>query len=293
MIRRRMLRSHVDFARRLLKWYDQSHRDLPWRTCGNAPHPVPYHVLVSEFMLQQTQVATVIPYFHRFTQRFPTIADLASADEQEVLRHWQGLGYYSRARNLLRCARQIVGEHGGDVPSDAKQLQKLAGIGRYTAGAISSIAFGRRVPILDANVTRVLLRLDKIESDPRERAVQDQLWHRAEEILPRRRMGDFNSALMELGALICTPRSPQCLICPVQIHCEALVAGVAERIPAQRKRPPLPILRRKTFCIGLSSSARQPAVGLACGNSLPFPQGPPSWPWELPLLSESAACPIR
>jgi A/G-specific adenine glycosylase len=200
-------------------------------------------------MLQQTQVATVIPYFHRFVQRFPNVADLAAAEEQEVLRHWQGLGYYTRARNLLQCARQIVSDHEGELPGDVVKLQTLAGIGRYTAGAISSIAFGRRVPILDANVTRVLLRLDKIESDSRDRTIQDELWRRAEEMLPRRRIGDFNSALMELGALICTPRSPQCLICPVRSHCEALAAGVAERIPARRKKPPLPLLRRKTFCI--------------------------------------------
>jgi len=244
-----MLLRRADFSRRLLKWYDRSHRDLPWRACGDAPHPLPYHVLVSEFMLQQTQVATVIPYFHRFMERFPSIADLAAAEEQDVLRHWQGLGYYARARNLLRCARQIVSDHGGELPGDAAQLQILAGIGRYTAGAISSLAFGRRAPILDANVTRVLLRLDKIESDPRDSAMKERLWQRAEEILPRRRIGDFNSALMELGALICTPRSPQCLVCPVRAHCEAFVAGIAERIPAPRKKPPVPLLRRRTFCI--------------------------------------------
>jgi A/G-specific adenine glycosylase len=246
---------------------------------------VPYHVLVSEFMLQQTQVPTVIPYFHRFTQRFPTIADLATAEEQEVLRHWQGLGYYSRARNLLRCARQIVSDHAGELPGDAEQLQTLAGIGRYTAGAISSIAFGRRVPILDANVTRVLLRLDKIERDPRERAVQDQLWKRAEEILPRRRIGDFNSALMELGALICTPRSPQCLICPVRSHCEALAAGIAERIPARRKKPPLPLLRRKTFCIQhgkLWLIEQRPAAG-RWGGMWQFITVPADTPIALPL----------
>lgn len=244
-----MLLRRADFGRRLLGWYDRSHRALPWRVRGRTRHPSPYHVLVSEFMLQQTQVVTVIPYFDRFLERFPSFAALAAAEEQEVLRHWQGLGYYTRARNLLRCARQVVSEHGGKLPSDVTQLQALAGIGRYTAGAISSIGFGRRVPILDANVTRVLLRLDKIEADPRDRAVQDQLWRRAEEILPASRIGDFNSAVMELGALICTPRSPQCLICPVRNHCEAYAAGLADRIPLPKKKPAIPILRRQTFCI--------------------------------------------
>src|ERR1700722_18905856 len=179
------------FQRPLLRWYDRCRRDLPWR----ADPPNPYHVLVSEFMLQQTQVATVIPYFHRFMERFPDIADLAAAEEQEVLRHWQGLGYYARARNLLRCARQVVSDHDGELPADVAALQALAGIGRYTAGAIGSIAFGKRVPILDANVTRIICRLDKIESVPKQRTVQQRLWDRAEQILPRKRVSDFNSAL--------------------------------------------------------------------------------------------------
>jgi A/G-specific adenine glycosylase len=241
-----LLRSS-DFSRRLLGWYDIAHRDLPWRVRG--VHPAPYHVLVSEFMLQQTQVATVIPYFERFMRRFATLAELAAADEQEVLRHWQGLGYYARARNLLRCARQVVADHRGELPADIATLQTLAGIGRYTAGAISSIAFGKRVPILDANVTRVICRLDKIQADPKDRNVQAQLWRRAEEILPRKRVGDFNSALMELGALICTPRSPECLICPVRVHCQAFAAGLVDRIPVQQKKARSPLLRRQTFCI--------------------------------------------
>jgi A/G-specific adenine glycosylase len=236
-----------DFSRRLLGWYDTAHRDLPWRVRG--VHPAPYHVLVSEFMLQQTQVSTVIPYFQRFIVKFSTLADLAAADEQTVLRLWQGLGYYARARNLLRCARQVVSEHNGELPADIDALRKLAGVGRYTAGAIGSIAFGKRVPILDANVTRVICRLDKIEADPKDRKVQEQLWTRAEEILPRKRVSDFNSALMELGALICSPRAPQCLICPVRMHCGAYAAGIADRIPVQQKKAKNPLLRRKTFCI--------------------------------------------
>ena len=200
-------------------------------------------------MLQQTQVATVIPYFARFIERFPTPADLAMADEQDVLRQWQGLGYYSRARNLHRAAKKIVDDFAGQVPSDAESLRSLPGVGRYTAGAIASIAFGKRVPILDGNVIRVLCRLDRIESDPRAPAVQEILWARAAEILPKSHLADFNSALMELGALICTPRAPQCLLCPVRDQCDAFAAGVQDKIPAPRKAKPTPLLKRWTFCI--------------------------------------------
>jgi A/G-specific adenine glycosylase len=239
-----MLPTPVQFRRRLLAWYDRHRRDLPWRRTAD-----PYHVLVSEAMLQQTQVATVIPYYRRFLERFPAISDLARASEQEVLRLWQGLGYYSRARNLQAAAKTVVAEHGGKLPQTVEALLKLPGVGRYTAGAVASIAFGTRAPIVDGNVARVLCRIDRIETDPRERETLQLLWRRAEEILPKDRVGDFNSALMELGATVCTPRSPQCLICPVRAHCEAFAAGVQERIPAPRKAKPTPLLRRWTFCV--------------------------------------------
>jgi A/G-specific adenine glycosylase len=245
-----VLLSSKDFARRLLTWYDRHRRDLPWRLGPGRPGPLdPYHVLVSETMLQQTQVATVIPYFHRFLARFPTIADLAAADEQDVLRLWQGLGYYSRARNLQAAARKVVTEYGGTMPTEPDELLKLPGVGQYTAGAIASIAFDRRAPILDGNVTRVLCRLDHITADPRARETVQSLWRRAEEILPPKRVGDFNSALMELGATICTPRNPQCLICPVRAHCEAQAAGTQEQVPAPKKSVPTPLFRRHTYCI--------------------------------------------
>ena len=242
------------FARRLLRWYDRHRRDLPWRLRpggGASPPPAldPYHVLVSEAMLQQTQVVTVVPYFNRFIARFPTLADLAEADGQEVLRLWQGLGYYSRARNLQAAARKILTEYGGRWPRDARELRQLPGVGRYTAGAVASIAFGRRSPIVDGNVARVLCRVDRIESDPRSPPTLERLWLRAEQILPRRRVGDFNSALMELGATVCTPRGPQCLVCPVRAHCDAASAGVQDRIPAPRKAKATPLVRRVTFCI--------------------------------------------
>jgi A/G-specific adenine glycosylase len=250
-----MLLELAEFRRRLLLWYRAHRRDLPWRTpkvrpAIGAAGLDPYHVLVSEAMLQQTQVATVVPYFKRFVARFPTLAALAGANEEEVLRLWQGLGYYSRARNLRRCAIAVLNEHAGQLPSDVAELLKLPGVGRYTAGAIASIVFGKRSPILDGNVARVLCRIDKITADPREKLTTELLWTRAAELMPRSgSMGDFNSALMELGATVCTPRNPQCLICPVQKHCEAFAAGVQESIPLPKKSKPTPLLKRWTYCI--------------------------------------------
>jgi len=244
------------FQRALLAWYDKNRRDLPWRipfsrpargSCPTTPHP--YQVLLSEAMLQQTQVATVIPYFHRFLARFPTLSDLASADQQEVLRLWQGLGYYSRARNLHACAQKVMTDHDGEIPSEVDALLNLPGIGRYTAGAIASLAYDRRAPILDGNVMRVLCRIDQIETDPRERAIQARLWSRAKEILPQRRVGDFNSALMELGAMVCTPKNPQCPVCPVNQHCQAAASGIQDRIPIPKKSKPIPRHVRYVLCI--------------------------------------------
>jgi A/G-specific adenine glycosylase len=235
---------------RLLRWYDRHRRDLPWRVprdCDRLPDP--YHVLVSEAMLQQTQVAAVVPYFLTFLQKFPTLRTLADADEQEVLRQWQGLGYYSRARNLRAAAKEIMTTHGGQIPREMDHLLALPGVGRYTAGAIASIAFDERAAILDGNVARVLCRLDRVEAEPREPESQKLLWRRAAEILPARRCGDFNSALMELGATVCTPRTPKCLMCPVREHCEALAAGVQELIPPPRKKQITPLLRRSVLCL--------------------------------------------
>jgi A/G-specific adenine glycosylase len=247
-----MLLSARDFQRHLLKWYRSNRRDLPWRLplkLSSSDRLDPYHVLVSETMLQQTQVATVIPYFNRFIARFRTLADLASAEQQEVLKLWQGLGYYSRAKNLRAAAQMVLKDFAGELPSEVDHLLKLPGVGRYSAGAIASIAFERRAPILDGNVARVLCRIDKIRSDPRERETNARLWKRAEQILPKKHVGDFNSALMELGATVCRPRNPQCLICPVQKHCEAFTAGLQEKIPPPRKRMETPLLKRWAFCI--------------------------------------------
>ncbi len=242
-----MIGSSDTFAKRLTSWYRKARRDLPWRRA----RPDPYHVLVSETMLQQTQVATVIPYFLRFIKEFPAIRQLALADEQRVLRLWQGLGYYSRARNLLAAARVIVREFEGKLPKNPHQLLKLPGVGRYTAGAIASLAYDRRAPIVDGNVSRVLCRIDRIEAGP------TQLWRRAEEVLPSSHVGDFNSALMELGATVCTAKSPKCSICPVRAHCEAFAGGVQHRIPRPRASKPAPLLRRRTWCIRRTRGAAQ------------------------------------
>ncbi len=229
----------------LLAWYAANHRRLPWR-----PDPgglgEPYHVLVSELMLQQTQVATVIDYFHRFLARFPTVADLAAAEEQAVLTAWQGLGYYRRARHLHRAAQAVVERHGGRIPDNLEALRNLPGVGRYTAGAIGSIAFGLPAPVLDGNVKRVFARWFA-EAEAIERpAVERAMWEVAERLVAplgeagRRKggygPGDLNQALMELGATVCTPRTPRCLTCPMLAGCEAGRSGRADQLPVREAR---------------------------------------------------------
>jgi A/G-specific adenine glycosylase len=259
------------FQKRLLRWYDKHQRKLPWRAPANGAadgRPSPYHVFVSEAMLQQTQVATVIPYFNRFIKELPDFRALADADEGQVLRLWQGLGYYSRARNLHAAAKRVSNELSGRLPRTIDELLKLPGVGRYTAGAIASIAFDQHAPILDGNVARVLCRLDRIETNPRDNKTREILWKRAEEILPSKRLGDFNSAMMELGATVCTPRSPKCLVCPVNEQCEALVAGIQESIPTARVAKARPLVKRWTFCIqhdGRWLIERRPAKGRWAG----------------------------
>jgi A/G-specific adenine glycosylase len=187
--------------------------------------------MVAEFMLQQTQVARVIEYYRRFMNRFPSTHELAKADLDEVLQLWAGLGYYSRARNLHQAARQIIRDYAGKVPSEVDELQKLPGVGRYTAGAIASIAFETRAPILDGNVARVLLRLFGWEARVRDPKVRAQLWIMAEELLPEKKVGDFNQGLMELGASVCTPKNPDCSNCPLNQFCLAYAHNLAQRIP--------------------------------------------------------------
>ena len=188
-------------------------------------------------MLQQTTVVAVVPYFERFLARFPTVRDLAASDESDVLRLWEGLGYYSRARNLRKAAEVVVREYGGEFPADVETLQKLPGIGRYTAGAIASFAFDLRAPIVEANTLRLDCRLLGYDGDPRSKAGQQVLWSFAEAVLPKTQPGRFNQALMELGATVCSPKNPNCEQCPVQAHCLAYLEGTQARIPRPAARP--------------------------------------------------------
>ena len=219
----------------LLNWYDEQARRFPWRD-----HPDPYAIWVSEIMLQQTQVETVIPYFERWMRRFPTLASLAEAQLGDVLSMWEGLGYYSRARNLHTAAQMIVEHYAGKLPETVEALRKLPGIGRYTAGAIASIAFGKDEPALDANIRRVLARLFNVDVPARSPQGERRLWELAEIHLPAGRAGDYNQALMDLGALICTPRAPNCPACPLGEKCEALRLGVQENRPVLAKKAPVP-----------------------------------------------------
>jgi A/G-specific adenine glycosylase len=216
--------------RKLLAWYRRHQRDLPWRRSQDA-----YRVWLSEIMLQQTQVSTVVPYYLRFLERFPTVRSLASADESDVLRLWEGLGYYRRARQLHAAAKKIVIEHHGRFPSEKDAIRELPGIGRYTAGAIASIAFGIKAPIVEANTVRLYCRLIGYRGDPTSRDGQQHLWQFAESILPESGAGDVNQALMELGSLVCTPRQPLCETCCVRSHCAAHQHGWQDEIPAAKR----------------------------------------------------------
>jgi A/G-specific adenine glycosylase len=217
--------------RRLLAWYSGHARDLPWRRSRD-----PYRVWISEIMLQQTQVATVGGYFERFIAAFPDVARLAAADEVRVLRLWEGLGYYRRARQLHAAARKLVAEHGGQFPQCVGELQTLPGIGRYTAGAIASIAFGMRAPILEANTIRLLSRLVAYRDDPLKAAGQRLLWQTAADILPRTDVAQFNQALMELGSLVCTPSEPKCDECPLAGLCQASALDLQHAIPRAKAK---------------------------------------------------------
>src|SRR5512145_1340768 len=213
----------TEFARRLLAWYGLNARILPWRG-----HPDPYAVWVSEIMLQQTRVETVIPYFEKWMRLFPSIETLANASEREVLNAWEGLGYYSRARNLHKAARIVAEQYNGKVPRDLEQLRKLPGIGRYTLGAIASMAFGMDVAALDGNIKRVYARIFDVTEPVDSPAGEKTLWQMADEHLPKGHAGDYNQALMDLGSLICVPKNPRCLICPVMELCRAREKGVQD-----------------------------------------------------------------
>lgn len=225
------------FHQRVLHWYDQHGRKhLPWQ------NPLtPYRVWLSEIMLQQTQVSTVIPYFERFIERFPTVQDLAAAGQDEVLHLWTGLGYYARARNLHRCAQSIVNDFGGNFPADADALAQLPGIGRSTAAAVTSIAFNQPTAILDGNVKRLLARHAAIEGWPGEARVGQALWQMAERHMPENRCRDYTQAVMDLGATICTRSKPRCGVCPLAEDCVALATDRVAACPGRKPRKTLPV----------------------------------------------------
>jgi len=220
--------------RRVRAWFARHARELPWRRSRD-----PYRVWISEVMLQQTQVETVIPYFERFCERFPSIRALAEAGEEEVLRLWEGLGYYRRARQLHQAARHMVARHGAAFPRDPEAVRGLPGIGRYTAGAILSIAFDAPEPILEANTIRLFSRLLAYRGDPGSAAGARLLWAMAEAVLPRRGCGSFNQGLMELGSRVCLARGPRCDACPLALLCRARALGLVAEIPAAKAKPPV------------------------------------------------------
>jgi len=232
------------FRRRLVPWYQRTARDLPWRRGTNV-----YHTWVSEIMLQQTQVATVEAYFLRFTEAFPTIERLAAADEQEVLRLWEGLGYYRRARQLHAAAKMIVDEFDGEFPRSSEDVARLPGIGRYTLGAILSIAFDAKEPILEANTRRLLARLMALKDDPHRTAGEAQLWEFAEALLPEKNVGRLNQALMELGSLVCTPKDPKCDECPAAELCLAKAADLQDKIPPPKQPPQWESIREAAIVV--------------------------------------------
>jgi A/G-specific adenine glycosylase len=217
------------FQRSLLHWYRRHGRDLPWRATRN-----PYEILVSEFMLQQTQVATVIPYYHRWLRTFPNFASLARASENQVLRAWQGLGYYARARNLHATAKIVMDRHGGQFPRATDQMQQLPGIGKYSAHAVASFAFNQSVPIVEANTARVLARFFNFRRSIDSGAGRKMLWQHAASLLPKSDTAIFNSALLDLGALICIARKPKCKMCPVKAFCRAKNPTA---LPVRNSRP--------------------------------------------------------
>lgn len=258
---------------KLLTWYRKYRRDLPWRRTDD-----PYKIWVSEIMLQQTTVEMVIPYYEKFIKKFSHVKALAKASEEDVLKLWSGLGYYSRARNLHKAAQMIVNDFAGKLPTTVSELMKLPGIGRYTAGAIASIAFEVRAPILDGNVIRVLARLFQIGEDPKSTDGQKIFWTKAAEILPKKHLGDFNQALMELGATVCLPENPLCLLCPLQKDCEAKNQGEQSLFPLAKKKTVYQDVLMTAAVIRLGNQGNQILVIQRPG--LGFLRGM----WEVPMV---------
>lgn len=261
-------RKKAHLRRSLLAWFRRNARDLPWRGTGD-----PYRVWLAEILLQQTRVKAALPYYERFIKAFPTVSDLAAADEDRLMKLWEGLGYYSRARNLHKAAKIVVDECGGRFPRRAQDWQRLPGVGRYTAGAIASIVFGERVPVLDGNARRVLSRLFAVEECVDVAETQRLLWRIAEMLVSPKAPGNFNQALMELGSRVCLPKAPHCDGCPVRKSCDAYALGRQASLPVRRANKPLPhhelvaaaIAKNGRYLLG-----KRPAPGLLGGL------------WELP-----------
>lgn len=265
----------VSFQKALLAWYERHKRDLPWRHDQD-----PYKIWVSEIMLQQTQVDTVIPYFEHFMERFPTLEALAEADEADVLKAWEGLGYYSRARNLQTGVREVCADYQAKVPTNKKDVLSLKGVGPYTAGAILSIAYDQPEPAVDGNVMRVLSRILYIEDDIAKAKTRTTFTALVEQLIPAYDPSSFNQALMELGAMVCTPKAPNCLLCPVQSYCHAFAEGRQEELPNKQKKKPPKVVPMTVAVLWTSDQKvlirRRPEGGLLAGL------------WEFPVFPLSA-----
>ncbi|HEX6922231.1 MAG TPA: A/G-specific adenine glycosylase [Bacillales bacterium] len=252
------------FQENLTDWYESEHRDLPWRKDRD-----PYKIWVSEVMLQQTRVDTVIPYFERFINRFPTVEALAEADEETVLKSWEGLGYYLRARNLQEGVREVHEKYEAKVPDNKKEISGLKGVGPYTAGAILSIAYGKAEPAVDGNVMRVMSRVLMVEDDIAKPKTRKLFEATVAELIPEGRTSEFNQGLMELGAVVCTPKSPKCLLCPVQEHCRAFAEGRQDELPKKGKKKPPKVVPMAVAVLkngdGKVLIHRRPQQGLLAG----------------------------
>jgi A/G-specific adenine glycosylase len=274
-------KTEATIADRLLAWYDRHHRDLPWRTpplaLAKGARPEPYHVWLSEIMLQQTTVEAVKPYFRKFLQQWPSVGDLAAASQDDVMKAWAGLGYYSRARNLKKCADAIAMLPGHRFPDTEDDLRALPGIGAYTSAAIAAIAFDRPAAVVDGNVERVMTRLYAIATPMPE--AKAEVRAALTPLVPAGRPGDFAQAMMDLGATICTPKRPKCMLCPLQDDCQAVRNGDPELYPVKAKKVEKPLRRGAAFIAvrrldGAVLLAKRPDEGLLGGMS-----GPPTTNW--------------
>ena len=267
----KVIRQKEKIQSKLLQWFKKNGRDLPWRKTQN-----PYAIWVSEIMLQQTQVGTVIPYYQEFLRSFPTINHLSKADLSKVLKAWEGLGYYSRARNLHRASQIVANHFTGRVPDSIRDLLSLPGIGRSTAGAILSFAYNREAPILDGNVKRILCRLFAISGNPVRVETEGLLWGISESLIPKGHSNQFNQALMDLGSMLCTPTDPQCSNCPLRSHCKGKASGDPERYPTKGSKKRIPHINAVSAVIQRDGKVllhRRPLEGLL-GGLWEFPNWP-------------------